>query len=337
MADEGSERPPDSDFQQQNLKAWQPLLTPGWVIGTFFVIGAIFIPVGVVILAASESVIVLEQNYNNTGDFQTIPLNLTIKNKMCAPIYFYYKLTNFYQNHRRYVKSRSDAQLRGDAVTPEDLRSKCDPASQASGGAYLFPCGLVAKSWFSDNFSMPELFNAAAGKKYPLKWTDEGISWSSDQKKYQPFDFSNFPNNSYQMLTVSNNISVDHTSENFKVWMRTAAMPTFKKLRYIIKTEDIKAATGDDCIPPGYTFYVNVSNNFDTSAFEGEKFIVLSTVSWLGGKNDFLGYAYLVVGVLCLLTAFLFLIKQCVYPRPLGEMSYFKFRSSAASEMKDRE
>jgi hypothetical protein len=32
---------------------------------------------------------------------------------MEPPIYVYYQLKNFYQNHRRYVKSRSDDQLRG--------------------------------------------------------------------------------------------------------------------------------------------------------------------------------------------------------------------------------
>ena len=32
---------------------------------------------------------------------------------MSPPIYVYYKLDNYYQNHRRYVKSRSSSQLLG--------------------------------------------------------------------------------------------------------------------------------------------------------------------------------------------------------------------------------
>lgn len=38
-------------------------------------------------------------------------INITVPERMEPPIYMYYKLTNFYQNHRRYVKSRSDVQL----------------------------------------------------------------------------------------------------------------------------------------------------------------------------------------------------------------------------------
>jgi len=31
-----------------------------------------------------------------------------IENKVKGPVYIYYQLNNFYQNHRRYVKSRDN-------------------------------------------------------------------------------------------------------------------------------------------------------------------------------------------------------------------------------------
>ena len=39
------------------MQAWQPILTPKWVIGTFFVVGLIFIPIGIAILSASSKVV----------------------------------------------------------------------------------------------------------------------------------------------------------------------------------------------------------------------------------------------------------------------------------------
>ena len=43
--------------------------------------------------------------------------------------------------------------------------------------------------------------------------------------------------------------------------------------------------------------------------------VVLSTTSSIGGKNDFLGIAYLTVGGLCLLLAMGFFVLDIVVPR----------------------
>ena len=43
------------------------------------------------------------------------------------PIYVYYQLDNFYQNHRRYVKSRSNKQLLGEWLTADELKDDCSP------------------------------------------------------------------------------------------------------------------------------------------------------------------------------------------------------------------
>jgi hypothetical protein len=46
---------------------------------------------------------------------------------MEKPVYVYYRLENYYQNHRRYVKSRNDAQLRGQELTSYGDLEDCDP------------------------------------------------------------------------------------------------------------------------------------------------------------------------------------------------------------------
>lgn len=58
--------------------------------------------------------------------------------------------------------------------------------------------------------------------------------------------------------------------------------------------------------------------DFDTTPFSGRKSVVISTASWLGGKNPFLGYSYIVVGVLCLICAVIFIAKQVIAPRSVS-------------------
>ena len=79
-------------------------------------------------------------------------ITITTDKDMAAPVYVYYQLDNFYQNHRRYVKSRSDGQLRGEeakVLTSPD--SDCTPLTKAAApdAAELYPCGLIANSLFN--------------------------------------------------------------------------------------------------------------------------------------------------------------------------------------------
>jgi hypothetical protein len=317
-----SKKPVDNDFQQQRLRAWQPLLTPGWVIVTFTVVGVLFMILGAICLSASKAVIEVESDtYRDpvttgttdiiTVDFPPIPAD------MAAPVYFYYKLTNFYQNHRRYVKSRSDPQLRGDD-NPDT--TNCDPLEKngASPARTYYPCGLIANSMFNDQFYLTR--RSAPGIK--LQYNNQGISWESDRKdKFK----ARAPVPVETTVGYRNQPLPRVDDEDFIVWMRTAGLPTFKKLKFII-TEDLKK---DDVIS------VQINSTFEVKSFGGSKAMVLSTANWLGGKNDFLGIAYLVVGAICLLLALAFGLKHKFSPRPLGDMKYFNWpgigRANAAN------
>lgn len=241
-------------------------------------------------------------------------IELEIPQRMEPPIYFYYKLTNFYQNHRRYVKSRSDDQLRGEAVTNLD---SCDPLDKwavpnSSEPKPLYPCGLIANSYFNDTFTNPTSVASTNGSTLSINWTDKGIAWESDvEKKFKPF--SNY--DSQTMTDIGPmGTPINHTKEDFIVWMRTAGLPTFKKLRYIIKDQALEAGT---------KLTVQIQNNFPVESFSGTKSVVLSTTSWLGGKNDFLGYAYVVVAGICLFLALIFGIKHKVSPRSVLANVFF--------------
>jgi hypothetical protein len=64
--------------------------------------------------------------YDSSTNVCTIQFD--IPSDMAQPVYMYYRLTNFYQNNRKYVKSFDLAQLGGSAVYPShSLDSNCDP------------------------------------------------------------------------------------------------------------------------------------------------------------------------------------------------------------------
>nr|GEX89905.1 mitochondrial proton/calcium exchanger protein-like [Tanacetum cinerariifolium] len=68
------------------------------------------------------------------------------------------------------------------------------------------------------------------------------------------------------------------------------------------------------------------------------KKLVLSTSSWLVGKNNFIGIAYLAVGGLCFFLAIAFTIIYLVKPRRLGDPSYLSWnRNPGAAESSPRE
>jgi len=313
---EEKKKPKTNSFQQQNLKAWQPLLTPPLVITTFFIISVLFAIIGAVVLDASSKVVEYTKRYDAKDDKRGTTKNITINidKDMEPPIYFYYKLTEFYQNHRRYVKSRSDAQLRGD-LTKKSYPG-CEPMERDPNTTkILYPCGLIANSFFNDTFDLPTITHN--GTIVPIKWIRKGIAWQSDKdQKFKKVDTTTDEFNKRFSLYYWDKKLPEVTNEDFIVWMRTAGLPTFKKLNKKILNYTFKK---------GSTFNVKVTNNFPVDSFGGTKSIVLSTTTWLGGKNDFLGWAYVTVSILCFVLALAFLGKNRHSPRKLGDMTYFQF------------
>lgn len=66
---------------------------------------------------------------------------------------------------------------------------------------------------------------------------------------------------------------------------------------------------------------------FQVDGFGGTKAIVFSTTSWLGGKNEVLPFAYLVVGGICFFLGIVFLGLHIFRRRDLGDMKYWNWRS----------
>lgn len=329
-----SKKPSNSAFKQQRLPAWQPILTAGTVLPTFFVIGLAFIPIGIGLLVSSNEVQEKEIDYTEcTNDKNetcesiiaknyTIPCTCVktfdLKEQYKADVFMYYGLTNYYQNHRRYVKSRDDRQLLGRAVgkykdcNPFDYKQ--DPNGSTS--MKIAPCGAIANSFFNDSFIL-EYRIEPDGKYENVNLLRTGIAWPTDKKvKFENppgstwaerFKDTTFPPNWRKPVYELDEDDQDNNgykNEDLIVWMRTAALPSFRKLyRKIDHTKDNFRSS----LPAG-KYRLTVQYNYPVTSFKGTKRMILSNTSWLGGKNPFLGIAYIVVGTICLILAFVFLI-----------------------------
>jgi len=196
------------------------------------------------------------------------------------------------------------------------VQSDCDPINTVtdlgnnmtlsgvplnSSNATANPCGLIAKSLFTDGYN---LTNQSDPTKTAIFINETGIAWASDKSlKYARPSDPAYPNNPGANPNYYKTVQWhDVMDEHFMVWMRPAGLPNFRKLWGRINN-DLAAGT--------YTLSVN--NTYDVSAFSGQKFFVLSTVNAFGGKNAFLGISYIVVGSICILMAILFLIGYKIH------------------------
>ena len=146
------------------------------------------------------------------------------------------------------------------------------------------PCGLIARSLFNDTYVLSQNDSS-------ISINQTNIAWDSDKKGR----YVNSVNYTQVQWT-------DVENEHFMVWMRPAGLPDFRKLWGRVYTE----------LTPG-KYILTVYNNFQVSSFNGRKSFVLSTANILGGKNSFLGVAYVIVGGICIMVAFFFWVMHKKY------------------------
>lgn len=228
-------------FKQQRLPAWQPILTPLHSALCLFAVAIMCIPLSLSLFQANASAVDITHRYDNinpcsfrynsTGAFRYAAsddevwqtgcvkdIHFRISKPLKKPVYLYYGLDNFFQNHRRFTNSKSDAQLAGQHVTPKTIASTTSPLTypgelrHEAGTSITIdskpfkfkdivytPAGLIPWSMFNDTFtlfrvedtnnkpSMQLICNGSAFSRFTNEALEgagschkKGIAWSSD-------------------------------------------------------------------------------------------------------------------------------------------------------------
>jgi len=256
-------------------------------------VGLLLAVLGIVVIIISSTVIEVDKRYDDFCDIiargsSTTPcaLKIDVTEEMSKPVYFYLGVQNFFQNHRLYVKSYSANQLYGDDIDEDTAKSKCSPiyhnsdltsyqTTAADGstalvpGAVANPCGLIARSIIDDEFVLTD---DAGTTTIPI--SVENIAWSVDRDH-------KFKRNG----RAGTRQYIDVEDERFINWMSFPTSDNWKKLWGII----------DQDLPVGtYTFHIK--NYYDVLGFHGEKHVILSNVTVLGGTSKLLAVLLVIMG-----------------------------------------
>lgn len=222
-------------------------------------------------------------------------------------VYVNYMLDNFSANHRRYVLSFSEDQIRGNTPSQADVHEgagitcKILPGPHEDEGKVYYPCGLIANSLFNDTFP-DELINVRDHSSN-YKLTNKNINWHSDKNRFQntnyhhsqiappPYWRKKFPNGYNE-----SNIPQIQDWEEFQNWMRPAAFDKFAKL--IRRNTTHELGEGE--------YQIDIGLHWPVRQFDGKKGVYITHGSTIGSRNNFLGIVYLIGG--CISAAFAILL-----------------------------
>lgn len=337
-------------FAYQKFKGWRPILTPHHAELFFVACGVLLIALGVPILIASLNVVEYKVPYafegvmagkdgaerqqllwDSAGSGVTYDVSIAVKKRMEPPIYVVFELGTYFQNFRRYVRSYDPVQMHDGGNSPlaacAPFQYLTNPDGSNDNSAAITPCGQIAHSFFNDSYSLAIRGGA------PLAVDDSSIAWPSDRDNlYGPVTAKNYnPGGAFESQRGGNTSELLlNQNEHWMVWMRPHSMVAVQKLYGRIDTP----------IEAGQEVVVTVTNRYNTYEYNGAKSIILTTNSWVGGKNVFLGACYLATGGLCLLLVLFFIFGYDIGwlgKRRYGDMANLSWLKEHAKELSQQQ
>ena len=274
---------------RQEINSYTPSFNVrcGIITNLVFLIVAVGLGTPMIILANNTNEIRIEYTKcRKNNDDNTCKLSFTTK-KLSEPLFLYYELNNFFMNHRKFVKSKIWAQLRGDDVSSKQTCDNAWTMEQMFGEESVYytnewghtfnktdianPCGLIARAFFNDTYT---LHNNDLDMNIPINETLISNSYLRKQ-----FYKRNKNYKEKQWIDVEN--------EHFINWMNVETFDNFRKLWGRI-TMDL----------PAGNYSITVNDNYNVDMYKAKKFIVITDANPLG-QNNFLGWLLVAIGIYC--------------------------------------
>jgi hypothetical protein len=282
-------------FRNQELPAVKPLFLPWFVALILLVLGVACLGIGIYLSVTNNSLrrsIQVRYDDKCSLNEQDCVVQVNVPERLTAPVYVWYHLTNFYSNHRIYDESRSARMDEGHwPLTYSQVRD-CLPklyggnVTANNPNGYLVPCGLIQYSQFNDTIhlcSSPDVSASSCTVLSGNDWTDVGVAWESDINALYHNGTVDPP------FTPAVNARI--TSPDYIVWQRISSGSNFLRLYRIINRD----------LEPG-RYSLKIANNFNSYAYRGSKYVNIGKVAVYGMRNTVLQIAYLTTaGVLLVL------------------------------------
>lgn len=285
-----------------------------------FTIGLFLIAVGFILKIVSRNLKAYEIRYDQICKNYSSSCNLTfhIDQDLKGKMAILYKLSGYYQNHRRIFNSKNYDQLDGKYISSYSDLSSCSPAiskddSSSPDNLYI-PCGLMALSFFTDYYKW---INTSVAN-----FSDVSISQVSERNLFKPINAQY--KNGIRVLINNSDFPGETTNEHFVVWMRAAAMPDFLKI----------FSKCNNCFIPKGDYQIEVRMQYPESMFHGGRYIYLVSAGAIGNCPRFLYMSYIIGGGSSLLISIVFSIQNLIYQIPFKrEFAFDKSKNKNLEEL----